>query len=139
MNTGSGWYRSVDLFGRLGSLRWALVAPLVALAMACTWSPERAAGGDGGVAPPAVITGLTAIRITPTNASVVLDLSKSPPTQKFEAYGTINGREERITDRVSWNSERPIVAQIDRSGLATAGTTGGIVTLAARNGSVAGT
>src|ERR1044071_4008630 len=94
---------------------------VVSMVVACTWSPERASG-DGGVAPPTIIDGLTAIRIAPTDASVVLDLSRSPPTQKFEAYGTINGHEEKITDRVAWTSERAIVAQVDRHGLATAGT-----------------
>src|SRR5262249_29287070 len=107
------------------------------LVFGCTFRPERA-GGDGGVAPPTVIDGLTAIRIAPTDASVVLDLAKSPPTQKFEAYGTINGHEEKITDRVAWTSERAIVTQTDRQGRATAGTTGGIVTLTARNGTIVG-
>src|SRR5882724_287747 len=122
------WFRS----------RVALMAPLLSLAVACTWNPERS--GDGGTTtmPPTIIDGLTAIRVMPSDATVVLDLAKSPPTQKFEAYGTINGHEQKITDRVSWLSDRPIVAQIDHGGLATAGSNGGIAVMTARNGNVVG-
>src|SRR5882672_5007913 len=92
-----------------------LLAPLLSLA-ACTFSAERP--GDGGTTPPtgpAPIAGLTSIRIDPANATVTLDLTKSPPTQKFDAYGTINGREQKISDRVSWSSDRTIVASVDRN------------------------
>ena len=117
---------------------WLLSAMVTAMSGACTFDMERP--GDGGTTPttPVPIAGLTAIRVAPDNATVVLELGKAPPTQKFEAYGTINGREQRITDRVSWSSDRSIVARIDKNGLATVGTSGGIVRLVARNGSQAG-
>src|SRR6476646_8411552 len=124
-----------------GSLRPRRVvlwlAPLLSLA-ACTFNAERP--GDGGTTPtgPAPIPGLTAIRIDPANATVTLNLGKAPPTQKFEAYGTINGHEQKISDRVSWSSDHTIVATVDRNGLATVGTSGGIATITARNGSVGG-
>jgi hypothetical protein len=119
-------------------LRWSLLlVPL--LSLACTWNPERT-GGDGGTNPlvPTLIDGLTAIRVTPPDTTVVLDLTKAAPTQKYEAFGTINGREQKITDRVTWATDRPIVAQIDRNGLATAGSNGGIVIISARNGTFVG-
>src|SRR4029079_12482413 len=49
----------------------------------------------------------------PANATVSRVVAMALPTQKFEAYGTINGQEQRITDRVSWSSDRSIVAKID--------------------------
>ncbi len=118
------------------SFRHALLVPLLSLALGCTFDPERP--GTGGTPPtdPAPIAGLTAIRLAPPDATVVLDLTKAPPTQKFEAYGMISGHEQKITDRVSWSSDRTIVAKIDKTGLATAGTSGGIATLTARNGTV---
>ena len=124
----------------LSSLSLALASSFVALLSAgCTFTAERA--GDGGTTPtmPVAIPGLTAIRIAPDTATVVLDLTKPPPTQQFDAYGTINGHEQKITSRVSWTSDRAIVAKIDSKGLATAVTNGGIATLFARNGTSVGT
>src|SRR5262249_45502217 len=125
-----------------GSFRagWSVLwlAPLLSL-VACTFDAERP--GDGGTPSPtgpAPIAGLTAIRIDPANATVTLDLTKAPPTQKFEAYGTINGHEQKITDRVSWSSDHTIVATVDKTGLAKVGTSGGIATITARNGNVGG-
>jgi len=117
------------------SVLW--LAPLLSL-VACTFNAERP--GDGGTTPPtpSPIAGLTAIRIDPATATVTLDLTKAPPTQKFEAYGTINGHEQKITDRVSWSSDHTIVATVDKTGLAKVGTSGGIATITARNGNVGG-
>ena len=138
----------VPLVVGLGS-RFALVSLLPALLLSsgtaaallgagCTFDPQRS--GDGGTTtpPPAAIAGLTAIRVAPDMPTVVLDLTKAPPTQQFEAYGTINGHEQKITSRVSWASDRLIVATIDRNGLATAASHAGIVTLTARNGNLVG-
>jgi len=116
-----------------------LLLPALSLAAACTFNAERPGGGGTTTPPtPAPIAGLTSIRIDPPNATVTLDLSKAPPTQKFDAYGTINGHEQKITDRVSWSSDRTIVATVDKNGLATVGTTGGIATISARNENIAG-
>jgi hypothetical protein len=130
------WLRRLSAVASFRSLLLPVV--LAALASACTFDAQRP--GDGGSTPPmpAPIAGLTGIRVAPDMATVVLDLAKAPPTQKFEAYGTINGHEQRITDRVTWSSDRSIVAKIDKSGLATVGTSGGIATLTARNGSFSG-
>ncbi len=130
---------SVPSSRRSPSLAVLLLLPALALAASCTFNAERP--GDTTTTPPmpTPIAGLTSIRIDPPNATVTLDLSKAPPTQKFDAYGTINGHEQKITDRVSWSSDRPIVATVDKNGLATVGTTGGIVAITARNGSVGGT
>jgi WD40-like Beta Propeller Repeat len=116
-----------------------LLVQLLALGAGCTFNAERP--GDGGTTTPppgtTPIAGLTAMRVAPDQAMVVLDLTKAPPTQKFEAYGTINGHEQKITDRVSWSTDRAIVAHIDNNGMATVGTSGGIATLTARNGNLA--
>ena len=116
-----------------------VLLPLPLSLAACTFNAERP--GDGGTTPPTgptPIAGLTSIRIDPANATVTLNLTKAPPTQKFDAYGTINGHEQKITDRVSWLSDRTIVATVDKNGLATVGTTGGIATVTARNGNIGG-
>lgn len=130
--------KTKDLTSSFRPRSFVLLAPLLSLA-ACTFSAERP--GDGGTTPPtgpAPIAGLTAIRIDPATATVTLDLTKAAPTQKFDAYGTINGHEQKITDRVSWSSDRTIVATVDKNGLATVGTSGGIATITARNGNVSG-
>jgi len=130
--------KTEDLIPSFRARSLFLLAPLLSLA-ACTFNAERP--GDGGTTPPpgpTPIAGLTAIRIDPANATVTLDLTKAPPSQKFDAYGTINGHEQKITDRVSWSSDRSIVSTVDKNGLATVGTSGGIATITARNGNIGG-
>jgi hypothetical protein len=100
--------------------------------------------GNGGGAGssgtnPFPIGGLTTIRVMPATATIVLDTSKPPPTQRFQAIGTVNGAPMDISDRVSWSSDRPNVATVDSTGLAKAATSGGIVNITASNGGVTGT
>src|SRR5664279_1337038 len=66
-----------------------LLVPLLALGGGCTFNAERPDDGGTTNPPPGTtpIAGLTAMRIAPDQATVVLDLTKAAPTQKFEAYG----------------------------------------------------
>jgi hypothetical protein len=114
----------------------SLVAASV-VSWGCSFNRERTTDGGASNPPPQTIPGLTAIRVAPTDASVVLDPSKPAPTQQFQAFGTINGQEQDITSRVSWTSDRPIVASVDKGGLATAVNSGGIATITAKNGTQA--
>jgi len=62
------------------------------------------------------VAGLASIQVTPTSASTL-----SGQTQQFQAMGTLqNGQQQDITNSVTWNSSKPLVATIDATGLATA-------------------
>jgi hypothetical protein len=96
----------------------------------CSFHGERDL--NGGVGRPA-IPGLTALRVEPRTATIVLDPANPPPSQQFRAVGTVNGQDMDVTGLVAWTTDRPNVAVVDGGGWATAVRTGGIVDIGVSN------
>jgi hypothetical protein len=126
---------------RVSKLVLVVVAGALAVG-ACSFQRERplsgpdGGGGTGPGRPP--IQGLSSIIVMPASTALVLDPSKPKPTQQYRAIATVFGRAQDVTDAVDWSTDRPIVATINNHGLATVGSSGGIVTITAQNNGKSG-
>ena len=90
-------------------------------------------GGSGGT----TIGGLTALQITPSNATISVATGAPAATQQYMVTGTINGATQDVTSMVSYSVTPSGVVTIDANGLATStGTSGGVVTVTAVSGSL---
>jgi uncharacterized protein YjdB len=93
---------------------------------------------NGSTTVTVTITGLTAIQVTPLNTTV-----KGSGTVQYKATGTVNGKQEDLTDIVTWStSDTTGLVDISSTGLATITTDPTqqtVVTITATEGSVQGT
>lgn len=98
-----------------------------------------AATVSGSATVTVTITGLTAIKVEPTTQTVT-----APKTLQYKATGTVNGKQEDLTNIVTWaTSDATGLVDIDATGLVTvnsiAGTPQTQVQISATEGTVVGT
>ena len=123
--------------------RIALVALLAAAGCAFKNNKESLSGaggggpltGTGGGSGGTTIGGLTALQITPSNATISVTTGAPAATQQYTVTGTINGQTQDVTSMVSYSVMPSGVVTIDANGLATStGTSGGVVIVTAASG-----
>src|SRR5205085_9315823 len=82
---------------------------------------------------------LATLRLEPPMAEVTAKPGM-PAMQPYQAFGTIDGHEEDVTNRVLWSVDRPLLVPAIPAGVATTGDrAGGMVQIKAVSGSVSGT
>jgi len=94
---------------------------------------------NGSTTVTVTITGLTAIKVDPTTLTV-----NAPTTHQYTATGTVNGKQEDLTNIVTWaTSDTTGLVDIDNTGLVTVnsivGTPRTQLTITATEGTVVGT
>jgi hypothetical protein len=132
-------------FPRCRLFRWRWLSPVIFAAVlcagaGCSFSPSKLQGGLGsaGTGGSPVISGLTALSISPTTASLSVSNGGPAQQQKFTVTGTVNGSSQDVTNQVGFSLSPSGVVTIDGNGVATTtGTTGGVVTVTASSGTYA--
>jgi hypothetical protein len=86
------------------------------------------------------LPGLTALTISPTNATLTVTGGGTAQTQQYTVTGTVNGQQQDLTTQVTYATIPAGIVTIDGSGLATTtGTSGGVVTVKAYGGGMTAT
>lgn len=121
----------------------AFLLAVTGVAAGCTFSGSKgkpAADASRDLAGTDTAPGQTygSLRVEPAEAT--LDLASGAKTAQFEAFGTLNGVESNITDKVTWTTDDALAATAAPGGLVTAtGKLGGLITVRAASGTGAAT
>jgi len=93
--------------------------------------PSGSGGTGGGTA------GLTALTISPTSVTLTVTNGGPASTQQFTVTGMVNGQPQDLTSKATYSLNSFNVITVDKDGLATTlGTSGGVVTVTASDGSL---